>query len=366
MKRHSVVVQCKTPDSFLVQQVSGMFDLTVEEKCRRQFDVDVPDEKDDWRIGLIVGPSGSGKSSVARHVYGDAVCGVEEWSRSAVIDSFDPQLDVEHITRTLTSVGFSSPPAWIRPYSTLSNGEQFRCDLARALLSDRDVIVFDEFTSVVDRQVAKIGSAAVASTIRKDRVGPKRFVAVSCHYDIAEWLEPDWVLDMSSQTLARRCLRRPRIQLEIRSGSRSGWSRFAPHHYLSPTVPAGCQFFYGFVDNRVCGVAVIASQIGAIKNRRRVSRIVVLPDYQGIGIGSKLLDSVCDLVSSRGDQISIVTSHPGIISHLKSSERWKIVIHKKPKKPKKSWSDRRQTGKTRFFKDSSTRHSISAVFVSPS
>ena len=59
------------------------------------------------------------------------------------------------------------------------------------------LVVFDEFTSVVDRNVAKVCSAAIAKGIRRGHI-PCRFVAVTCHYDVAEWLEPDWVLDMAT------------------------------------------------------------------------------------------------------------------------------------------------------------------------
>ena len=117
----------------------------------------------------------------------------------------------------LTAVGFSSPPAWVKPYRVLSQGEQFRCDLARALLTGKRRVVFDEFTSVVDRTVARIGSAAVAKAVRRSGAGVspantssaailvarKQFVAVTCHYDVAEWLEPDWVLDMADRTEKR-------------------------------------------------------------------------------------------------------------------------------------------------------------------
>lgn len=40
---------------------------------------------------------------------------------------------IKEITGLFTAVGFSSPPSWARPYRVLSNGEQFRCDLAPAL-----------------------------------------------------------------------------------------------------------------------------------------------------------------------------------------------------------------------------------------
>ena len=50
----------------------------------------------------------------------------------AVVDGLGER-PIKEITRLFTAVGFSSPPSWIKPYHVLSNGEQFRCDLARAL-----------------------------------------------------------------------------------------------------------------------------------------------------------------------------------------------------------------------------------------
>ena len=66
-----------------------------------------------------------------------------------------------------------------------------RVDLARALL-EKDEVCFDEFTSVVDRQVAKTACIAINKAVKATA---KRFVAVSCHYDILDWLQPDWIFD---------------------------------------------------------------------------------------------------------------------------------------------------------------------------
>ena len=60
-----------------------------------------------------------------------------------------------------------------------------------------ELFVFDEFTSVVDRNVAKVGSFAMQKAIRKTN---KKFIAVSCHDDIEDWLLPDWVFDTNSMT----------------------------------------------------------------------------------------------------------------------------------------------------------------------
>ncbi|KPK83937.1 MAG: hypothetical protein AMJ81_07010, partial [Phycisphaerae bacterium SM23_33] len=140
MPKVTASVQCPVHDSFRVQQVAGMFDVPVAARARQAFCVEVPSLEEPWSIGAIVGPSGSGKTSIAKEAFGGlfyrpaaAVGALGAWpADKAVIDGFG-DLPIRQITRTLTAVGFSSPPAWIRPYAVLSNGEKFRCDLARAL-----------------------------------------------------------------------------------------------------------------------------------------------------------------------------------------------------------------------------------------
>ena len=144
-----------------------------------------------WNIGVIVGNSGTGKTTIAREIYGDAFIEQVEWSAKSVIDDMPKQCDTNEIEKMFYAVGFGSVPSWLKPYSVLSNGEKMRVQLARALL-ERDFVVFDEFTSVVDRNVAKTVSMAVSKAIHRM---DKQFVAVTCHRDVLEWLQPDWVFD---------------------------------------------------------------------------------------------------------------------------------------------------------------------------
>lgn len=322
MTKHSITVECDVPDSFRVQQVAGLFDVPLASKLREKFSVEVPDVDEDWDIGVIVGPSGSGKSTVARHVYPDALYKPTRWPRDkAVVDALAGD-DIKQITGMLTSVGFSSPPSWIKPYRVLSNGEQFRCDLARALLGDKPLIVFDEFTSVVDRTVAQIGSAAVSRAIRKGQI-KRKFVAVTCHYDIVDWLEPDWVLDMASGKLARRRLRRPQIKLEVRRCHHSLWKMFKKHHYLSATLSKSCRCYVATIDDHAVGFCAAIACYG-YQNKRRLSRTVVLPDFQGIGIGCQLSEAVASILTGEGKTVSAMTGHPGMIAHRRRSPLWKI------------------------------------------
>ncbi|HKD36506.1 MAG TPA: hypothetical protein VKB78_06885, partial [Pirellulales bacterium] len=128
---------CPLYDSFRVQQVAGMFDVPLADKLSERFSMELPPLGDNWRIGLIVGPSASGKTTLARRLFGDALVERVEWPADrAVIDCFD-EMPVREITGLFTAVGFSSPPSWIKPYCVLSGGERFRCDLARALSRGR-------------------------------------------------------------------------------------------------------------------------------------------------------------------------------------------------------------------------------------
>ncbi len=333
MPRVDVQVECPVFNSFRVQQVAGMFDVPLAERVSERFQVDMPELDDDWKIGLIVGPSGSGKSTIAQKLFGRRLYRQQDWPRDrAVIDGLGER-PIKEITRLFTAVGFSSPPSWIKPYHVLSGGERFRCDLVRALLCGIDgddngsdgsgVVAFDEFTSVVDRTVARVTSAAIARGIQRGQIGC-RFVAVTCHYDVTEWLQPDWIVDMATSTFQRRCLQRPSIELQIFRCRRRAWEMFKRHHYLSGSLsPAGRYFIVLWNGAPVAFCATIA--LLGRKNRRRISRLVTLPDYQGIGIGMAVAECVADLHRREGHRINVTASHPALIAHCRRSPRWRAV-----------------------------------------
>lgn len=322
--RIEVSVNCEIDQTFRVESVASMFDVSVSERSTETFKVQVAKPTEDWQIGAIVGPSGSGKSTVAREAYGKQLWEGARWPRGkSLLDGFDKSNDVKEITQMLTAVGFSTVPAWVRPYQVLSNGQKFRCDLARALLSNHELIAFDEFTSVVDRTVAKIGSAAVAKSIRKGIVA-KKFVAVTCHYDILEWLTPDWVLDMASGKLARGCLRRPGIELSIRRVKpKSAWPLFKRHHYLSGSLGPCIAAYVAFVDDQPVAFCAGGPMLGR-KNFVRLTRTVVLPDFQGVGIGSTLSDWTAARFAASGKRVAATTGNPAMIAKRQRSPRWRV------------------------------------------
>lgn len=144
-----------------------------------------------FKIGVIVGSSGSGKTNMLRQF------GVEEepiWlENKSIISHF---INPEDGINKLSSVGFNSIPSWYKPYDVLSNGEKFRANLARKIKSGA---VIDEYTSVVDRTVAKAASVALSRYIKNNDIN--NIVLSTCHHDIVEWLEPDWVLNTDTGEL---------------------------------------------------------------------------------------------------------------------------------------------------------------------
>ena len=318
-----IPVECSVKHSFRVAQIAGMFDVNVTEKAREVFRIEMPPLDDNWKIGLIVGPSGSGKSTVAKTLFGDDLYEPGEWPHdAAVVDGFG-EMPIKEITKLLTTVGFSSPPGWIKPYHVLSNGEKFRCDLAKALSLRNGITVFDEFTSVVDRNVAKVSSAAIAKGMKSGKI-PGQFVAVTCHYDIMEWLEPDWVLDMAGGTISRRSLRRPEIRLQIYRCRRDAWTMFARHHYLSGNLNKSVQCYLAVWNGEPVAFCAVISAMGFV-GRRRISRIVTLPDYQGIGIGTALLEAIAEIHQKANLRLSLTASHPAIVGHCDRSKMWRTT-----------------------------------------
>lgn len=183
---------CENFQSFRAEKVKSLFNA--ESGHTWQHTAELPINDGDWKIGLIVGPSGSGKTSIGSQIWDEGIKDLSKgWNPNLpIIEDIAPTADMNIVTAALSAVGLGDVPAWLRPFKALSNGEQFRAGLARLICEAPDKIVVDEFTSVVDRQVAKIGAAAFAKSWRKNG---NQIILLACHYDIIEWLQPDWVYD---------------------------------------------------------------------------------------------------------------------------------------------------------------------------
>lgn len=324
MPRIDIVRSSPVTRTARVMQAEGIFDVPPSQRSEERWSVNL-ELPDAWNIGVIVGPSGAGKSTVARELFGAHLVSGWEWpTDKSVLDGFSAEMSIKEIVELLSSVGFSSPPSWVRPFHVLSNGEQFRVTMARTLAEMRDLAVVDEFTSVVDRTVAQIGSAAIAKTVRRRN---QRLIVVTCHYDVLEWLEPDWIYQPhTGEFSSGRYLQRPKIELQIKRVHYSAWKLFKKHHYMSADLNLNTNCFVAFWnDTPVAFLAWSHFPHATRRPTKRISRIVVLPDYQGVGIGQALNDTLGSVVAGLGYSGIITTSHPAVIQSMARARNWRMT-----------------------------------------
>jgi hypothetical protein len=328
MPRIDCVVESKISRSPRARQLEAMFDVPAQEKCRLAWNGEVPLEVKEWRVGLIVGPSGCGKSTIARHLFPEHFDQPMDWTHPSVIDDFAAGFSIEDIARICQAVGFNTIPAWLRPYQVLSTGERFRVAIARALLELPDPIVIDEFTSVVDRQVAQIGAHAVQKYVRANA---RQFVAVSCHYDIVDWLQPDWIFEPATmQYTAREGLqRRPTLDVCIGRVPYSAWQMFAPFHYLTGELHRAARCFALFVNGHPASFgAMLHRPHPRVKDVMGLSRLVTLPDWQGLGLAMILSDYLGAAYAAVGKRMHTYPAHPSLVRSYDHSKNWSM--RKKP------------------------------------
>ncbi|NDB58148.1 GNAT family N-acetyltransferase [bacterium] len=223
---------------------------------------EVPNE---FSLGVIYGSSGTGKSTLLQE-FGNLT--EFTWdSNKAIASQVDPNL--------LMRLGLSSIPSLCRPYHVLSTGEKHRADIAVSL---KDGCIIDEFTSVCNRDLAVEG----------------RSVRQSSEYRIIP------------------C-------------STKAWAVFKNHHYLSSDINAGAHCWLMLNDkDHICGFSsAIPSPGRDVRNAWREHRTVILPDYQGLGLGSKLSDTIAQMYIDKGCRYFSKTAHPKLGEHRNRSSNWK-------------------------------------------
>lgn len=272
-------------------------------------------------IVLIVGTSGSGKSTILKSL--GEIKQPEVNNTLAVINNFSSPERGEEL---LLACGLRSIPTWFRPPNTLSNGEYHRFEMAMSL--DQGLSTVDEFTSVVDRDTAK----SLALSIRKyyDQRGTTDTLYIaSCHRDIIDWLDPEWVYDTDMQELTNRRSpfrlgTRPELTLTIKSSSADYWRYFSKNHYLDTAISKSAHYYVLLLGDKPIGFhAAIHSTNRDIHSYWRGHRTVILPEFQGMGIGTAFSDAIAEIYVSRGLRYFSKTAHPSFGEHREKSPLWR-------------------------------------------
>ncbi|QYS86294.1 GNAT family N-acetyltransferase [Flavobacterium oreochromis] len=314
----------KNFNSFRAQKVKSLFNA--ENGHEWKHTAELPVEDNDWQIGLIVGASGSGKTSIGRQIWPNLAIHdlYSGWDNSLpIVENIAPQMALNEVTAALSAVGLGDVPTWLRPFGALSNGEQYRAGLARLICDAPDKVVIDEFTSVVDRQIAQIGAAAFAKSWKRN--DNKQIVLLSCHYDIVEWLQPDWVYDTRTGEV-KKVQKRPPIKLDIWKTNGSYWKYFKEHYYLDLPHPPAAEYFVGTVNGELVAHLAVCPLFTA--KAYRATRLVVMPEWQGAGVGTAFLNEVMQYHLDGNGRCGhkyytfFHTSHPQLCGYLRHSKLW--------------------------------------------
>lgn len=335
LKTYEVHLSSPVIKSFRGIKAGQSLDIDMEKKSEHHLKV-LADIETDFNIGLIVGASGSGKTTLGKQIYGEDAFNSILKDDEAVIDQFSDEYSYDEIANMLSGVGLTSVPCWIRPAYTLSNGQKARAECALQMATNNEITIIDEWTSVVDRTVAKVMSHCINKHARKSN---KQIVLIACHYDIIEWLNPDWIIDCNTQTFEdRRELskiekKKEQLEFTIKPITGESWKYFSKYHYLNDRLVGGINQHYGLFYNDI--------QIGFISYnnyvpRRRgtnsaqklysmhFNRLVIHPDYCGFGLGIKFLNETAKDMVKRGYKVFGKFSSAPMYASLSKSDLWKL------------------------------------------
>lgn len=291
----------------------------------------VPDNMPtDYSIGVIVGASGTGKSTLLSRF---GVPANPQWGDGSIASHFSSSAEA---AERFAAVGLMSVPDWVKKYSALSNGQKFRANLARVI--DNDAVI-DEFTSVIDRNVARAASAAMSRYVRRN--GIKRIVIATVHRDVLEFLEPDWIIDTDKGQWSKgRWLQRPELALTVYPASYRIWKYFAPYHYLTEKHNDAAHCYIAIWEGQLVGFnSCLSFPSGHYNNAWRGHRLVIHPDFQGFGFGPALSEAVAQHYLDNGKRYFAKTAHPRLGQYRDNSPKWRATVmnHKVPKKSQSYW-----------------------------
>ncbi|MCC5828645.1 MAG: hypothetical protein JJU36_04285 [Phycisphaeraceae bacterium] len=294
-----------------------------------------------WTLGLITGPSGCGKTTLARAVFPEA-----RWldptphAAESLFDLTGGLTEAERVA-SLMRCGLGSPRQWFCPPDRLSGGQRILASLLPMFIEGRGLWIADEFGSTMDRRRAKLLAMTMRqrliATVRRRADGAQinrtpRLVVISAWSALARWLAPDWIMDGRDGTIRRRTPPKPDEaddrfssgKLTLERTSRRCWSNFAWAHFLDETLHRSARA-YLVRWHRVPVGFVATLQVPGKRGFRRVTRLVIDPVCQGLGLGINVLNMLAEVETVGGDRLSIVTRHPGLAGALSRSPMWRFI-----------------------------------------
>lgn len=124
----------------------------------------------------------------------------------------------------------------------------------------------------------------------------------------------------------------PKIEIDIGACQYSEWRRFAPFHYLTAELNRSARTFAAYVNGEAVAFAgmlhrpVSRSKRGTPKqDLMGCSRLVTLPDWQGVGLAFALIDKVAAAYKAIGKRVHTYPAHPALIRSFDRSPLWALI-----------------------------------------
>lgn len=323
-------------NSFRCQAAANSLDIDVKKKSIHKLQIKNINIKENWNIGLIYGASGSGKTTLAKHLFGENIFNISLNEELPIIEQLPKEFSYDDCASILNGIGLNSVPCWIRPIKTLSNGQKARAEAAY-LMCQSNMVCIDEWTSVVDRTVAKAMSVCINKFAKKHN---KKIILLSCHYDILEWLQPDWLIDCNKQTFELPKSddfffnEREKLEFTIKEIGKESWKYFSKYHYLSELLPGGKIYLYGlFHNHNQIGFQCFANYTPHKTGTKIIyhsNRTVIHPDYNGLGLGIKLINETSRILKQKIDcRIMAKFSSIPVFKAMKKQQEWVFLGEKR-------------------------------------
>lgn len=336
-QKAEVILQSEIFNNFRCKMACDSLDIDINKKSVHHLKVDNINIPDDWSIGVIYGASGSGKTTLAKQLFGEDCFKTIMDENTPIINQFPKELSYEDCSSILNGIGLTSVVCWVRPVKTLSNGQRARAEAALLMTQSDAITIIDEWTSVVDRTVAKAMSHCVQKFARRQK---KQIILLSCHYDIIEWVKPDWLIDCNKQQFFLPesedffFQRREQLEFTIREVGRGTWRYFSKYHYLSERLPGGKIYTFGLFhgDNQI-GFQCFANYTPIRKGYVPIfhsNRTVIHPDYAGLGMGIQVINLTSEYMKNEyGYKIMAKFSSVPVFKAMIKQKCWKFLGEKR-------------------------------------
>jgi len=128
-----------------------------------------------------------------------------------------------------------------------------------------------------------------------------------------------------------KSFKKPEHTLVVKEGEKYLWPLFHNHHYMTSnqsiidSLPRSSKFFtfYWIRENKeiLIGCLGVLNQISK-KPARRVTRMVILPEYQGLGFAPIMLNNISELYLKENITMYISTFHPRLGNYFENSNSW--------------------------------------------